>query len=189
MAGKYAKIVKTLPKFQGKDAQSQRIEALAQAISQEPEFVRQASALAAIYTKLRAMRAILDHVESSLELRTKAIEQLALDQFENEATLAIKLDEGVVIFEEAVADLMDEIMNVKSIDVQLNLSPTVYYQSEPYAVVEDKDLFRKWCVENGLGEQLQLWPTTTQSIVKQRLLAADTLPDGVTATNKPKLTF
>jgi hypothetical protein len=99
------------------------------------------------------------------------------------------LDEGVVLFEEAMADLVDEIMAVRSTDLKLNLSPTVYYQSEPYAVVEDKDKFRKWCVENELGEQLQLWPTTTQSIVKQRLLAGDTLPDGVTATNKPKLTF
>jgi hypothetical protein len=189
MAGKYAKVVKKLPKFQGKDAQDQRIAALAQAITQEPDFLRQASALAASYTKLRAMRILLDHVESSLELRTKAIEQLALDQFENEATLAIRLDEGVVLFEEAMADLVDEIMAVRSTDLKLNLSPTVYYQSEPYAVVEDKDKFRKWCVENELGEQLQLWPTTTQSIVKQRLLAGDTLPDGVTATNKPKLTF
>jgi hypothetical protein len=135
------------------------------------------------------MRKILDHVESSLELRTEAIEQLALDQFENEATLAIKLDEGVVIFEEALGDLADEILAVKALDVQLNLTPTVYYQAEPHGTVEDKDKFRKWCIENGLGEQLQLWPSTMQSIVKQRLLAADTLPDGVTAANKPKLTF
>jgi len=189
MAGKYAKIVKTLPKFKGKDAQSQRIEALALAISQEPDFLRHASALAATYTKLRAMRTILDYVESSLELRTKAIEMLALDQFENESTLAIKLGEGVVLFEEAVADLIDEIMSVKQLDVQLNLTPTVYYQSEPFAVVEDKDLFREWCIVNGLAEKLQLWPTTTQAIVKERLLAGDTLPDGVSATNKPKLTF
>ena len=189
MAGKYAKIVKTLPKFQGKDAQSLRIAALAEEISREPDFVRHASALAATYTKLRAMRTILDYVESSLELRTKAIEQLAIDQYENEATLSIRLDEGVVLFEEAMADLMDEVMAVKSIDVKLNLSPTVYYQSEPYATVEDRDLFRRWCIGNELGDQLQLWPTTTQSIVKQRLLAGDTLPDGVTATNKPKLTF
>lgn len=189
MAGKYAKVVKTLPKFKGKDAQDQRIAALAEKITQEPDFVRHASALAATYTKLRAMRTILDHVESSLELRTKAIEQLALDQFENEATLAIKLDEGVVIFEEALGDLADEVLAVKALDVQLNLSPTVYYQSEPHGTVEDKDKFRKWCIDNGLGEQLQLWPSTMQSIVKQRLLAADTLPDGVAATNKPKLTF
>lgn len=189
MAGKYAKIVKTLPKFQGRDAQSLRIEALAQKISQEPDFLRQASALAATYTKLRVMRELLDFVESSLELRTKAIEMLALDQFENEATLAIKLGEGVVIFEEAVADLIDEIMSVRELDLKLNLTPTVYYQSEPYGTVEDKDLFREWCIAAGLGDQLQLWPTTMQKIVKERLLAGDTLPEGVTATNKPKLTF
>ena len=189
MAGKYAKIVKTLPKFQGKDAQSQRIEALVAKIQQEPDFVRHASALAATYTKLRAMRTLLDHVESSLELRTQAIERLALDQFENEAVLAVKLDEGVVVFEEAMADLIDEILSVKELDLKLNLTPTVYYQAEPYAVVEDKDLFREWCIGAGLGQKLQLWPTTTQAIVKERLLAGDTLPDGVTATNKPKLTF
>lgn len=189
MAGKYAKIIKTLPKFQGRDAQTQRIEAVAKLIEGEPDFVRQASSLAATYVKLRAMRMILDHAESSLELRTKAIEQLALSQFENEATLAIKLDEGVVLFEEAMADLMDELLNIKIYDIQLNLTPTVYYQSEPYATVEDKEAFRRWCVNNELGEQLQLWPTTTQKIVKERLLAGDTLPDGVTASNKPKLTF
>jgi hypothetical protein len=189
MAGKYAKVVKTLPKFVGRDAQTQRVEALAISISQEPDFVRQASSLAATYTKLRAMRTLLDHVESSLELRTKAIEMLTLDQLENESTLAIKLDEGVVVFEEAVADLIDEILSVKELELKLNLTPTVYYQSEPYGTVEDKDLFREWCVANGLGEKLQLWPTTMQSIVKERLLAGDTLPDGVTATNKPKLTF
>jgi hypothetical protein len=189
MAGKYAKIVKTLPKFQGRDAQSQRIEALAKEIEREPDFVRHASSLAATYTKLRAMRKLLDHVESSLELRTQAIEQLALDQFENESTLAIKLDEGVVLFEEAVADLIDEIFSVKELDLQLNLTPTVYYQSEPHGTVEDKDLFREWCIKSDLGDLLQLWPTTMQKIVKERLLAGDTLPDGVTATNKPKLTF
>lgn len=189
MAGKYAKLVKTLPKFQGKDAQSQRIAALAETIKQDPDFVQHASALAATYTKLRAMRKLLDHVESSLELRTAAIEQIALDQFENEATLSIKLAEGVVMFEEAMADLVDEIMAVKEIDLQLNLTPTVYYQPEVYCEVEDRDKFREWCIANGLADKLQLWPSTMTSITRERLLAGDTEPDGVKASNKPKLTF
>jgi hypothetical protein len=189
VAGKYAKLVKTLPKFQGRDAQAQRIAALTDTIKQEPGFVQHASALAATYTKLRAMRKLLDHVESSLELRTAAIEQIALDQFENEATLSIKLAEGVVMFEEAMADLVDEIMAVQPHELQLNLTPTVYYQPEAYCEVFDKDQFRQWCIENGLADKLQLWPTTMASITRERLLAGDTEPDGVKASNKPKLTF
>lgn len=211
MAGKYAKLLKTLPKFQGRDAQSQRIAALVESIKQEPDFVQQASALAVTYTKLRAMRKLLDHVESSLELRTAAIEQIALEQFENEATLSIKLAEGTVMFEEAMADLIDEIMAVQPFELQLNLTPTVYYQPEVYCSIDEaecfhcgvhrndhgteheflsnKDRFREWCIENGLGHKLQLWPTTMASITKERLLAGDTEPDGVKATNKPKLTF
>lgn len=56
---------------------------------------------------------------------------------------------------------------------------SVSVQREPTGKVKDKEKFRLWCIENGLETQLQLWPSTMNSIVKQRCLDGLDEPDGV----------
>lgn len=184
--GKYAHLISKLPKFVGKDAQSQRIAALAEAIKQEPDYQQQASALMMAWVKLRHMREILDHVESALELRCEALELLTIDQYENEGVLTLKADEGV-LFEEALADLVDEFLVLKPHQFTPIYLAGARVQSEPHGDVADKEVFRQWCVKNDLEKSLQLWPSTVQSIVKERALRGDDPPDGVEVSAKSKL--
>lgn len=60
---------------------------------------------------------------------------------------------------------------------------------EPVGKVEDKDAFRKWCIENGLEESLQLWPTTMNAITKKKLLNGEEVPAGVKAFVQKKIFF
>lgn len=62
-------------------------------------------------------------------------------------------------------------------------------QREPYGQVKDKESFRLWCLANGYGGQLQLWPTTMNAIVKERLLAGEELPDGCEVFAKDKIVY
>lgn len=60
---------------------------------------------------------------------------------------------------------------------------------EPYGQVKDKEAFRQWCVDNGYERQMQLWPTTMNAIVKERLVNGDDLPDGTEVFAKDKIVF
>lgn len=66
---------------------------------------------------------------------------------------------------------------------------TVRIQKEPYGKVVDKEAFRLWCIENGYGPQLMLWPSTTNLIVKERLLAGEPEPAGIEAFFLTKVVF
>lgn len=55
--------------------------------------------------------------------------------------------------------------------------------------VENPDAFREWCIKNGLGHKLQLWPSTTAAITKERLVAGAKPPTGVVAKQRPKINF
>lgn len=184
--GIYSHITKNLPKYKGKDAQSQRIEETARLITLEPGFLRQASVLAYSYAELRTMKDILHRVSSDLELRLSAIQMLTVDQYENERTLSLALEDGVV-FEAAQERLIDEIVTIKSTDMAYAIQPTVRMDTLPHGEVLDKEKFRLWCVRNGLGQQLMLWPTTTQKIVKELALHGHEPPDGIEVTALSKL--
>jgi len=96
---------------------------------------------------------------------------------------------------------------------------TIRVRKEPYGQVTDKEAFRRWCVAppdacmdcgegeaapghdvsvdgahpfhpgGGMERQLQLWPSTMNAVVKERLIAGDPLPDGTTAWAKTKIVF
>lgn len=66
---------------------------------------------------------------------------------------------------------------------------TVRIQKEPYGKVVDKEAFRLWCIENGYGDQLMLWPSTTNLVVKERLLAGEPEPAGIEAFFLTKVVF
>jgi len=50
---------------------------------------------------------------------------------------------------------------------------------EPTGKVKDKEKFRLWCIANGLENSLQLWPSTANSIVKDRCVNGLPAPDGI----------
>ena len=93
----------------------------------------------------------------------------------------------IAAYTQLLAEAYDE-EGVSSMKVVVGLKgATVRLQIEPYASVKDKDAFRQWCLDNDLGNSLQLpWPSTN-SITKERLLGGLPEPDGVEAFQKPKL--
>lgn len=113
------------------------------------------------YREARAVKETLQEHLKAIELTLEAYTQLVIDQFEVEGTESLKLDDG----------------------------STIRVQATPYAGVVDKEAFRRWCVENGLESQLQLWPSTTASLTKERLLEGLPEPDGVKAYMKAGLVF
>lgn len=71
--------------------------------------------------------------------------------------------------------------------VKLADGGSVSVQREPTGKVIDKEAFRKWCIQDGLESQLQLWPSTMQSIVKKRCLDGDPEPDGIEIFTRTKV--
>lgn len=62
-------------------------------------------------------------------------------------------------------------------------------QPEPYGQVKDKEAFRQWCIANGYERQMQLWPSTMNSICKERLVEGEPLPDGCEVFRRPRVVF
>lgn len=63
--------------------------------------------------------------------------------------------------------------------VKLPDGASVSIQREPTGKVVDKEAFRQWCIANGLETSLQLWPSTANSIVKDRCVNGMPAPDGI----------
>ncbi len=199
MASKYAKALATLPKstpsdveYQGKvEAEKIRLrmgevpfgpeylatEILKRSLNQWPSRSTAAGSavsftpesLAKLYLQVREELDELEAVRYQRQVRVAALEQMLIESHEQDtpgwglygaSEDAIKLPNGM----------------------------TVTVGIEPDVKVADKEQFRKWCVANGLEEALQLWPSTTASITKQRLLAGVALPDGVAVTVRSKVT-
>lgn len=60
---------------------------------------------------------------------------------------------------------------------------------EPYAQVEDRELFREWCIEVGMEQEMMLPWQTTNTILKEHLLAGKPEPPGLKAWIRTKLTL
>lgn len=73
--------------------------------------------------------------------------------------------------------------------VVLDSGEAVSVGYEPRAKVINAEEFRLWCVANGYENKLQLMWATTNSIVKERLLAGEDDPDGVVAEGVLKVRF
>lgn len=73
--------------------------------------------------------------------------------------------------------------------VKLVTGETVRVQPEPVGQVMDKEAFRLWCIKNGYERQLQLWPSTMNAIVKERVLVGLPEPDGCECFSRNKIVF
>lgn len=119
-------------------------------------------ALASNYIELRATKDSLKATLSAIELRIEAHEQL----------LATSQNAGEPDWGR---------YGVKPNAIRLATGDTIRIQPEPYGKVLDREQFRLWCIKNGYERQLQLWPSTMNAVVKERLLAGQPEPDGTEA--------
>lgn len=78
---------------------------------------------------------------------------------------------------------------VKDNALRMEDGGTIRVKSEPYPQVKDKEAYRLWCIANGYETQMQLWPTTTAAIAKERRLNGDPDPDGVEVFRKESLVY
>lgn len=120
-----------------------------------------ASDLARGWRDLRKVKDIMEDAESGLNLRLAAFAELLDAQFEEEDIEGVPLGDG------------DKITMTK----------------EPHLKVVDRDLFRQWCMENGLERELNLQWQTGNAIVKKMLLKGEPLPPGTECTSKPKFAW
>lgn len=191
MAGKYAHLIARLPKLLPPDAKYQeKVEETKRLILEEHDHaeILPASTLVSDYAEIRGE---IDRINKQLydaNLKLEAVSQMLVSRFDDEDITSLK-----------VADA------------------SVRVQHEPYAQVKDKEKFRLWCVNTcqlcglhrdkhpipsetaeflnlhpnhapvTLEAQLQLWPSTMNSITKERLLKGYPEPDGVEAYQKPKI--
>jgi hypothetical protein len=103
------------------------------------------------YRELRDRKDELEDLLSVVNLDIAAAEQLLHEAYEHAGITSVKLDDG----------------------------SSVRIQFEPVARIEDREAFRRWCLENGLEAQLMLPYQTTNSLVKERLLDGEPEPSGV----------
>jgi len=73
--------------------------------------------------------------------------------------------------------------------LRLETGESIRVQAEPTSQVKDKEAYRLWCIENGYERQMGLWPSTTEAIVKERLLAGEKPPDGCEVYARTKIVF
>jgi hypothetical protein len=164
--GKYDAVLQGLSKLPPADLNyQQKIE---QAKEQVP--TREAVALAEHYANLRLQKAEAEAALSAVNLQIAAYEQLLAESQEAGAA-------GWGAY------------GVKENALRLASGDTIRVQPEPSGKVVDKEAFRQWCIENGYANQLQLWPSTMNAIVKERLLQGDPGPEGTEVFLYTKVVF
>jgi hypothetical protein len=159
--GKYDEVKKTLKKAEPEDTayQLKVVEEktrLSAATDINPE------ALAALYFAARDVDDRIEEERYANQITLNAIEQLLIES-------ANRAEAGWGLY------------GAKPNQVKLSTGDSVFVRSEPKGKVVDKEQFRLWCIKNGLGHELQLWPTRMNAIVKERLLAGATVPEGTAA--------
>lgn len=105
------------------------------------------------YVNARLLSEEIKQWQHDLGLLLEAYQWLMVDQIENEGESSVRLPSGRLI----------------------STFP------EPYAVVEDAEKFRLWCIENGYEKDLVLPQGKMTDLVKKRLLAGEPEPDGLSS--------
>jgi hypothetical protein len=176
LGSKYDKL--NLPKLMEEDSTYQeKVNTMRAAIASDRDFQLHASTLARLYIETRtglapetisdlereALVKVLgkegiEELASMCNLRMTAIEQMLAEQYEVEGTTSVKLETG------------------ESVSVQI----------EPYAQVQDREVFRKWCIEQGFESLMTIPWMTASKLTKDRLLDGEPEPPGVKAYARNK---
>ena len=163
--GKYDAVLPGLPKLVELPAYQERVDQVKQTLVE----VRVVE-LAAFYVSLREKKREIEEELGALNLQITACEQLLAASQEAGA-------EGWGLY------------GVKDNAIRLPNGDTVRVQLEPSGKVVDKEAFRLWCLANGYERELQLWPSTMNALVKERLLAGEPEPDGCEAYSYTKIVY
>jgi hypothetical protein len=157
--GKYSHLTPHLPKYQDPDISYQeKVNAVkAEILKDNPDILP--SDLGRMFNELKTLEEQAEEQLKIIQLRKAAVEQLTVDALEKVGLTQIRLADG----------------------------PSLTVQVEPYASVKDKAVFRKWVDDNNLSASLSLPWQTLNAIAKERLLAGEPEPDGVTIFAKSKL--
>lgn len=124
--------------------------------------------LAASYATLRDLKAKVESELSAINFQIEAYVQLLCDAQEAGA-------EGWGAY------------GMGKNAIRLSSGETIRVLREPAVVVRDKDAYRRWCIANGYGDKLMLWPATTTAIVKERLVNGEVEPDGTEVYSYAKI--
>ena len=117
------------------------------------------AAIASEVVGLRAKKASKESELSEINLLLEAHHQLLIDVYDEAGVENLKLASG----------------------------HSVRTQVEPNAVVKDKEVYRKWCLNNGFGELMSLPWQTTNSLTKERLEEGNPEPDGIEIFSRTKV--
>jgi hypothetical protein len=131
---------------------------------------RNAISLANEYAFLRARKTEIEKVLYDINLRLETYTQLLVES--EDIGAAGWGDYGT----------KDNALRLPTGD-QLRIDPDIFVK------VIDKEAFRLWCISNGYERKLQLWPSTTASVAKERLIAGEPHPEGVEVTKRSKLVY
>lgn len=186
---KYANVVPGLPKLPAEDPSYQeQVDKLKSAITENT--VHTAESLAKGYSLARFGTATLASLNSTFkETIIELLGEEGLEDLRKEAGKRVTAYEQLL---EASYDSDDEgwgQYGASPNTLKLASGESVQVRVEPTGKVEDKEKFRLWCVANGLENSLQLWPSTMNSITKERLLAGQSAPDGVKAYVRSKIVW
>lgn len=189
--GKYSKVVETLPDLPPKDPSYQeKVNTVKTAITAAETHTPES--LAKAYKHLRRGHEYDIHASEAKDFVESIIDLLGKDGIEDvlhEVNLRIEAHEQLLI---ASCD-SDEpgwgLYGAGPTTVRLSSGESVSVQYEPEGKVEDKEVFRQWCIANGYENSLQLWPSTMNAITKERILEGKDAPAGVRAYSRSKLTL
>jgi len=196
MAGKYAAVIGRLPKFQGDEPYDVRVRERKVKILEELRANEARPSVEDVEPKVRElMGEIVDRIVKVNNLLlncapvgTSAIARLWKEMRGVEEILDEEHLAELRLNMEATKEILVEAFDAEQLDtLKLANGVAVQIQPEPYAKVKDRDAFREWCLKNDLGNSLQLHWSTTNALVKERLLQGLPEPDGVEATSKPKV--
>lgn len=186
--GKYAAITDKLPRMPLVEPDRQQIVEVVQQSILKPEVTHVLAAQTTnIDTKLKQAEALLHDVNAAIVGGTNgkrwASEFARLYALVRHVRERVgTLDSLFSVTEEAYKVLMVNQMEVEGEDsIRLTDGQLISTYPEPYAKIVDRDAFREWCIQQELGRQLQLPWQTTNSLLKQRLIAGEPEPPGIEA--------
>lgn len=122
---------------------------------------RKSTELSRRYTGIRIEKKRAQDILSCVQVQLDACSELLVDQFEADGITSLKLEDGSSV----------------RVDVK------------PYPVTKDREVFRQWCIDDGLQKEMHLaWPTMS-SLMCNMLLAGEDIPPGLEAFMKDKIVF
>jgi hypothetical protein len=182
MAGKYSKLSKKLEPLRPEESYQQRVvreknliltrcaacsepredheTGLAACTAYVPR-QHTSAGFATRWAELRAEKAALEQQLKDVELGLEAHAQLMSDAYDAEGVARVVLADG----------------------------QSIGRGEEPHAVIVDPHVFRRWCIEQDLGNLMSIPWQTANTLVKERLIAGQNEPPGVKAYMRTKFSL